>query len=614
MATSDQIDELMLRWEAARQAGAEPTAEALCAESPHLAEELRQRIRAVRAMERVMGVEKLDPYGTVVSDPGDVPDHAEAEPLPRIPGYELVRVVDQGGMGVVYEAVQVALGRTVAVKMISSLSLRPKLVARFQAEAEAAAQLQHPNFVQVFEVGQVRGRPYFSMEYVGGGSLAQLIARTPLPPRHAAELVETLARAVHTAHERGIVHRDLKPGNVMLADDGTPKIADFGLAKRLGEDSGHTQSGEILGTPNYMAPEQAEGKRDAIGPPTDVYALGAMLYELLTRKPPFDGAGGLDWLRLITTQEPVAPSRLAPGVPRDLEAVCMKCLEKAPAQRYASAQELADDLRRFLDGHPVVARRAGVIRRAWKWVRRHPRKTALVAVLAVLAALPLFPLVADYRARRRVRLKAEQQAPLAREILQRNCSECHDRAGAAVKKNFNVLNHAALLDPQRRIVVPGSPDNSRLIQRIADGSMPPEEEETRLPRLSETELAILTDWIAGGAPPFPTDDPEQPPPPVVPYSALAAKTRTIFQENCYDCHKYDVARGGIKILHHRLLVSVRKVVVPGRPEESELFRLLTSTDDLRMPPAPAEPLTPEEIATIREWILEGAPPFPKNDE
>jgi mono/diheme cytochrome c family protein len=614
MSTSEHLDELMLRWEAARRQGKDLTPETLCAECPQLADELRQRIRAVRSMEHVLGVEERDPYSTVISEPGDLPDHPPGDPLPRIPGYDLLRVVDQGGMGVVYEAVQTALGRTVAVKMMSGHRLGPTLVARFRAEAEAAAQLQHPNFVQVFEVGQVNGRPFFSMEYVDGGSLAQLIAREPLPPRRAAELVETLAEAVHAAHERGIVHRDLKPSNVMMTGGGTPKIADFGLAKRLGADSGHTQTGEILGTPSYMAPEQAEGKKE-IGPSTDVYALGAMLYELLTNKPPFEGVSGLDWLRVVTTQDPVAPSRLAPAVPRDLEAICLKCLEKSPARRYASARELAEDLRRFLDGRPVVARRIGTVRRAWKWVRRHPRGVALAGALALAALLPVFPLIGDYRTRRQARLRAEQQAPLVREILHRNCSECHHAAAGGVKKKFDALSRQGLLDPERRIVVPGVPEDSRLIQRIADGSMPPEEEETRLPRVTETELAILKEWIAGGAPPFPAEDPEPPTPPVVAYSALAAKTRDIFQERCYECHRYDVARGGIKILHHRLLVTVRKVIVPGRPEESDLFRLITSDDDDRqMPPAPAERLPPEEVDTIRQWIRDGAPPFPKKEE
>jgi serine/threonine-protein kinase len=252
----------------------------------------------------------------------------EPEPLPVIPGYDVLRVVDRGGMGVVYEARQLRLGRTVAIKMISAARLRPKFVTRFVREALAAARLQHANFVQIFEIGEVNGRPFFSMEFVSGGSLADLLARQPLPVRRTAELLETLARAVHAAHERGIVHRDLKPANVMLTADGVPKIADFGLAKRLDDDSDHTHTGEILGTPSYMAPEQAEGKKDQIGAATDVYALGAILYELLAGAPPFQGISPLDSLRLVVTQEPAPPSTSVPSLPRDLEAICLKCLEK----------------------------------------------------------------------------------------------------------------------------------------------------------------------------------------------------------------------------------------------------------------------------------------------
>jgi predicted Ser/Thr protein kinase len=618
MSPSDQLDELMLRWEEARRAGSDRTPETLCGQCPQLTEELRQRIQAVEAMEQVLGVQTNDPHQTVVGDSKVIANLPAWESLPHIPGYHVLRLLDQGGMGVVYEAIQINLGRKVAVKMISHVRHGDTLVARFQAEAAAAAQLQHPNFVQIFEVGQVRGRPFFSMEFVDGGSLAQLIARQPLSPRRAAEFMETLAQAVHTAHERGIVHRDLKPSNVMITADGTPKIADFGLAKRLDDDSGQTQTGEILGTPNYMAPEQAEGKKDQIGPATDVYALGAMFYELLTTKPPFQGASGLELLRLVAFQEPVAPSRLVPAIPRDLEAICLKCLEKAPSQRYASARDLADDLRRFLDGQPVMARRIGTVRRTWKWVRRHPQSVALagvlVAALALLVSFPGLSWFREYRARRQVRLQAEQDAPLVREILKRNCSECHNGQPGDIKRNFDILKYPQLLEAERKIVVPGAPHNSLLMQRISDGSMPPEEEEQRLPRLSEKELEILRDWIQGGAPPFSSEEPAQPTPAVVPYSPLAARTKAIFQERCYECHKYDVARGGIKILNHRLLVTVHPVVIPGRPDDSKLFQLITSPrDDRRMPPPRNEALSAEEIATIREWIADGAPPFPKEE-
>ncbi len=615
MSDADAIAELMLRWESSRQEGRKLTPEELCADCPQLAEELRHRIRAVLAMEHVLGVTEHDPLRTLIGPA--TANHADTdhEPLPAIPGYEILRVIDRGGMGVVYEARQLKLGRIVAVKMISVARLRPKFVTRFRVEAEAAARLQHPNFVQIFEINEVNGRPFFSMEYVSGGSLADLLTRQALPVRQAAELVETLARAVHAAHECGIVHRDLKPSNVMLTADGVPKIADFGLAKRLDDDSNHTHTGEILGTPSYMAPEQAEGKKNLIGRGTDVYAMGAILYELLAGAPPFQGISPLDSMRMVVSQEPAPPSTRVPSVPRDLDAICLKCLEKAPGQRYASALALADDLRRFLSGQPVTARHVGPVRRTWKLMRRHPQAVALGATLGVLALIPALLLLEHFRHQREIRAKAEEQAPLVREILQRNCYECHGQDPAKVQKNLHILNHQDLIDSKRRIVVPGSPQVSRLIQRIDDGSMPPEEEETRLPRLSEKELVILKDWILGGAPPFPPAEVEHVGPAAEPHSKLAQEAKTILYNHCYECHRYDVAKGGIKILHHRLLTSVRKVVVPGRPDESELFELIDSADDTRrMPPAKdAARLSRDEIAVIRAWILEGAPPFPKSE-
>jgi serine/threonine-protein kinase len=613
MPVSGSVEELLLRWEAARQQGQQLTAEELCADCPHLADEVRRRMGAILAMEDVLGVEE-DHQRTQIVPAGSLPAPADGEPLPAIPGYEIIRLIDRGGMGVVYEARQVSLGRTVAVKMISAGRVGPRIVSRFRREAEAAARLQHPNFVQVFEVGQVNGQPFFSMEYVAGGSLADRLARGPLSDRQAAELTATLARAVHDAHERGIVHRDLKPSNIMLTADGTPKIADFGLAKRLDHDTAHTHTGEILGTPSYMAPEQAEGHKDQIGPATDVYALGAILYELLARQPPFKAATPLASLRLMLSQEPIAPSRLAPSVPRDLEAICLKCLEKAPGRRYSSAQALADDLERYLSGEPVTARHSGRLRRTWKWVRRHPQRAAWCVAAGMLMLVAAYMLLGAYQSQREARLNAERLAPRAREILQRNCFECHGRDPARAKKNLHILNYQSLLDSARRIVVPGAPDDSRLIQRIADGSMPPEEEEVRLPRVSEEELGVLREWIQGGAPPFGPAEAEPAAASTAPHSEWAARTKELFHNRCYKCHRYDVAKGGIKILHHRLLVTVRKVVVPGHPEKSELFQLLTTSDEeTRMPPAPHRRLSAEEIDTVRAWILEGAPPFPRSD-
>ena len=270
MSISEPIDEIMLHWEAARQQGRNLAPEELCAESPLLLDEVRRRMDAILAMEQILTGTQHNPHQTLLTMSDGVAPAPEHEPLPNIPGYEITRVVDQGGMGVVYAARQTALGRTVAIKMISGVRLKPKAVARFRVEAEAAARLQHPHIVQIFDVGQVHGRPYFSMEYVDGGSLAELLLRSPPAPRQAAELIETLARAVHAAHERGIVHRDLKPGNVLLTKAGTPKIADFGLAKRLDDDTPAPAVLERRAT--WLGSKRR--KKDYIGPRTDV-ALGA---------------------------------------------------------------------------------------------------------------------------------------------------------------------------------------------------------------------------------------------------------------------------------------------------------------------------------------------------
>jgi WD40 repeat protein len=344
--------------------------------------------------------------------------------VPAVPGYEVQRELGRGGMGVVYQARQTGLNRVVALKMIlAGEHADAEQVARFKAEAEAVARLQHPNVVQVYEVGEHQGRPYFSMEFVEGGSLERRLAGTPLPAREAAQLVETLAHAMHAAHQAGIIHRDLKPANVLLQKNLTqrrqdakeeeeeklpgsssalcalaplrevlPKITDFGLAKRLDDQAGRTQSGAILGTPSYMAPEQAGGKTHEIGPAADVYALGAILYECLTGRPPFKAATSLDTILQVLTDEPVPPGRLQLRLPRDLDVICLKCLAKTPGKRYASAAALADDLRAFLDGRPIKARPAGRIERAVKWARRRPTAAALLATAVAAAVLVILGL------------------------------------------------------------------------------------------------------------------------------------------------------------------------------------------------------------------------------
>jgi WD40 repeat protein len=285
-------------------------------------------------------------------------------------------------MGVVYHARQTRLGRTVALKVVlAGAHASPSERQRFQAEAEAVAALSHPGIVQVYECGECAGQPYLALEYCPGGSLAAKLHGTPLPPQDAAALVEQLARAVQAAHAKGIVHRDLKPENVLLAADGTPKVTDFGLVKRVESGERLTATGAIMGTPSYMAPEQA-GDGQAVGPAADVYALGAILYECLTGRPPFRAATALDTVLQVVSQEPVSVRSLNLQVPVDLETICQKCLQKEPVKRYASAAALADDLRRYLEGRPVVARPVGAVERAWRWGRRNP---ALAAALATAA-------------------------------------------------------------------------------------------------------------------------------------------------------------------------------------------------------------------------------------
>jgi tetratricopeptide (TPR) repeat protein/tRNA A-37 threonylcarbamoyl transferase component Bud32 len=307
--------------------------------------------------------------------------------FPSIPGYEILDELGRGGMGVVYKARHVKLNRIVALKMISpGKDAGPESVARFRNEVEALARLQHPNIVVVYEVGEDAGKPFFSLEFCPGGNLDQQLGGSPLAPRPAALLARTVARAMQAAHQAHVIHRDLKPGNILLLADGTPKITDFGLAKKL-DDQGPaaTRTGAVMGTPSYMAPEQAHGKT-VIGPAADVYALGAILYEMLTGRPPFKAATVLDTVMQVLHDEAVPVRRLQPVVPRDLETICHHCLHKDPGKRYASAEELADDLNRFLAGEPIRARPVSSMERLVKWTGRN-RGTAAALVIAVVAVV-----------------------------------------------------------------------------------------------------------------------------------------------------------------------------------------------------------------------------------
>jgi eukaryotic-like serine/threonine-protein kinase len=318
---------------------------------------------------------------------GHVPPVPRERPVPVIDGYEILGELGRGGMGVVYRAREIRLNRLCALKMIlGGVHADAEAALRFLAEAESVARLQHPNIVQIHHIGEADGLPFFELEYVDGGSLDRRLDGTPWPARRAAELVEALAGGIADAHRLGIVHRDLKPANVLLAPDGTPKITDFGLAKSVATDSGLTRTGSIMGSPDYMSSEQAEGKTRQVGPLADVYALGAILYELLTGGPPFRGTTALEILDQVKNAEPVPPSRLVPGLPRDAETIALKCLQKEPAKRYDSAAALAEDLRRFLGGEPIVARPVPLWERVIKWARRRPAIASLIVAVHVLLA------------------------------------------------------------------------------------------------------------------------------------------------------------------------------------------------------------------------------------
>jgi YD repeat-containing protein len=309
-------------------------------------------------------------------------------PFPRIEGYEVLQVLGRGGMGVVYKARDLRLNRVVALKMVLAAEhADPRALRRFMIEAEAAARLQHPDIVQIYDLRVSGGQPYYTMQYVEGTTLSPDSATAPRDARGVAALFERLARAVHEAHRQGIVHRDLKPANVLISRTGEPKITDFGLAKRLDEAQPITRTGAVMGTPAYMSPEQSAGRTRAIGPATDVYALGVMLYQMLTRRLPFEGATDLEVVQRSVTEEPKAFKRLGARAPRDLETICLKCLRKEPAERYATAGDLADDLGRFQRGDPIVARPIGPAARAVRYARRHRVRLAATAAAIVLAAI-----------------------------------------------------------------------------------------------------------------------------------------------------------------------------------------------------------------------------------
>jgi serine/threonine-protein kinase len=369
------------------QGGGQPDRQAILQRHP----ELESTLDCLEALERLAPAGELEESVEGGGGEGAPPGRL---PFDTFGPFEILEEIGRGGMGVVYKARQPELDRLVAIKMILASHLAsPEHVRRFQDEARAAAALRHSHIVHIHEVGQWHGQHYFAMEYIDGESLAERTARGPADPNDAARLVRTVARAVHHLHQHGIVHRDLKPSNILLDSEGEPYVSDFGLAKVFTADSKATATGVIAGTPCYMAPEQAAGQGAQVGPAADVYSLGAILYELLTGQPPFRRENPLETLLMVLGSEPVPPRQVNGRIPRELEWVCLKCLSRSPADRYASAEALADDLERFLRGEVLHARAPGLGHRLWRWARRKP---ALASRLATLGAFYLVDAVNYY--------------------------------------------------------------------------------------------------------------------------------------------------------------------------------------------------------------------------
>jgi serine/threonine-protein kinase len=454
------------------------TPEDVCQACPELLPQIRDRLRRLRALEAE--VDAYFPTSGFASTHLQPPDGRP----PQIPGYTVQSTLGRGGMGIVYRAKHLRLNRIVALKtLLAGAYAGPRERERFQREAEAVASLRHPNIVQIYDVGDHDGRPFFTMELLEGGSLAQALAGTPQPAQRAAALVATLAGAVQVAHLAGIVHRDLKPANVLLTSDGTPKVVDFGLARHFDGESAVSLSGARVGTPSYMAPEQVLGRPGAIGASADIYALGAVLYEMLTGRPPFRAETSTETELQVIGTEPVAPARLNPRVPRDLETICLKCLNKDMQRRYASAAALAEDLRRFEDGRPIQARRLSKGERSWRWVRRNPALAGLIVMALTLAGLALgggFWMERQWADRRAEKARQEGRASLAAEAAL-------DKA-AALEKEGRWSEARAALEGAEGLLDASAPGGlvERLRQARLDTDMVADLEEIRL-RQSERE-------------------------------------------------------------------------------------------------------------------------------
>jgi serine/threonine-protein kinase len=437
-----QLDEAIAAYLETVDGGAGPDPREWLARFPDLAPELEQFFAGQAQVGALL----------VSAAPPTAPAHDAGAPagvrLPYFGDYELVEEVARGGMGVVYRAQQKSLNRTVALKVILAGRLAAAAdVQRFHSEAEAAANLDHPHIVPIYEIGEHDGQHYFTMKFIEGGSLAQHAARLRHDNPAAARLLATVARAVHHAHQRGLLHRDLKPANILVDSQGQPHLTDFGLARRIAGDPGLTRTGIAVGTPSYMAPEQAAGPRTATTTAADVYSLGAILYELLTGVPPFRAEHPLETLRHVLEREPVQPRSLDARVDRDLETICLKCLEKDPLRRYASALELAEDLERFLRGEPVRARRVGTLERLRQWCRRRPVTAGLSAALILSVAVGSGLILWQWGAAEAHARRAQEERQRAEEAFR----EAHQAVNDfCIKVSEGPMRDAAGLQPVRR--------------------------------------------------------------------------------------------------------------------------------------------------------------------
>ena len=414
---------------------------------------------------------------TIASTPGgDAVRDRSGTSLRYFGDYELEHEIARGGMGVVYKARQVTLGRTVAVKVLrENVFAGGDEVERFKLEAGAAAALKHPHIVGIHEIGEHNGTHFFSMDYVSGGTLAQFLRDGPLPAKKAAALLVKIAQGIQHAHTQGVLHRDLKPANVLMDAAGEPVVTDFGLAKHAAADAGLTVTGQVLGTPAYMAPEQAEGRMKDCGPHTDVYGLGALLYHMTAGRAPFTGDSHITVMHQVAHDEPVSVRLLNPSIPRDLETICAKAMAKEIPRRYHSAQELAEDVQRFLNGKPVLARPVGSFGRMWRWARRH---RALAAALAVtLVSLATAAVVSLLSAQRmKTSRDAEAKARSAAEALIKDML-------VGMKNKLQPLNKVELLD-----------DAAAAAERYFDSLPPPRSARTEQQRAAmlETRSDVLT--------------------------------------------------------------------------------------------------------------------------